>query len=101
MLVELCAELLRTPRVSTGENFFDLGGHSMLSLTLIARIETRCGVRLNPRVFLTNTIGQVAAMLPASGNVEPTPNSYRSEGPPSKPALSSRLLARVGKLFGR
>jgi amino acid adenylation domain-containing protein len=103
LLSDLCAELLRVSRVSTTDNFFDLGGHSMLSLTLIARIEEVTGNRLNPRVFLTNSIGQVAALLPASPAPNPSapPPSREREPPPSARALASRLFARVGKkLFG-
>jgi amino acid adenylation domain-containing protein len=116
LLSALCAELLRLERVSTTENFFDLGGHSMLSLTLIARIEERTAIRLNPRVFLTNSIAQVAALLPSSNSAarttahgpssvrEPSSERERSEShsPPEKKPLATRLLARVGrKLFGR
>jgi amino acid adenylation domain-containing protein len=108
-LAALCEEILRLERVSTTENFFDVGGHSMLSLVLVTRLEETTGVRLNPRVFLTNTLAQVAAMLPQTGKGDqpdkaaaPPPASRPAPQPePSKP-FASRLIARVGKkLFGR
>jgi amino acid adenylation domain-containing protein len=121
LICDLCAELLRVDRASTSENFFDLGGHSMLSLTLIARLEEKTGVRLNPRVLLANSLAQVAAMLTDSREVVPRDTSSRRlptvsapPPPPSSPPLSTgptsappssvagRLLARVGKkIFGR
>ena len=53
-------------RVSALDNFFTVGGHSLLSLKVIAAIEERTGVRLSPRVLLPNTLAQVAAHLPAT-----------------------------------
>ena len=63
LLVELCAEALGVPSVGLEDNFFDLGGHSLLSLQLISRIELRSRRRLKPRLLLLSTLEQVAAEL--------------------------------------
>jgi len=45
-LVAQCADLLRVPRVGIQDNFFDLGGHSLLGTQLIARLRDEWGVEL-------------------------------------------------------
>jgi hypothetical protein len=58
----LCRELLGGP-ADLASNFFDLGGHSLLCLQLVAQLEARTGKRLEPRVFLFGTLEQAAAEL--------------------------------------
>jgi acyl carrier protein len=52
--------LLSVTVVNKRDNFFDLGGHSLLCMQLISNIEKETGIRLTPRVFLLNTLEQVA-----------------------------------------
>jgi acyl carrier protein len=49
LLVEIWEGLLPVDRVGIDDDFFDLGGHSMMALRLVARIHERLGVD----VFLT------------------------------------------------
>ena len=55
------------PRVGVHDNFFDLGGHSLLSLRVIARIEKRTGCRLGPRDLIFQTLEQLAATCEQRG----------------------------------
>lgn len=41
-------EILRVPSVGRGDDFFDLGGHSLLCMQLIGRLRNRLGVELTP-----------------------------------------------------
>jgi len=59
-------EALRIDQVHVHDNFFDLGGHSLLCLQVITRIENRSGMRLSPRVLLLNSLEQVAAQIPSA-----------------------------------
>lgn len=63
LLVELWTEALGVPHVGIEDNFFDLGGHSLLGLQLVSRIESRTRRRLKPRLLLLSTLEQVAAEL--------------------------------------
>jgi acyl carrier protein len=54
---------LNIDSISTTDNFFEIGGHSLLSIEVIATIEKRTGVALNPREFVYQTMGQLAAVL--------------------------------------
>ena len=64
LLAELWSEALDRRRVGLNDNFFDLGGHSLLCLQVIAQIEKRTGARLSPKLLLLSTLEQVAAQLP-------------------------------------
>jgi non-ribosomal peptide synthetase component F len=66
LLAGLWQEALAIQGVSVHDNFFDLGGHSLLCLQVIARIENITGQRLSPRLLLLNTLEQVAAQLESS-----------------------------------
>ncbi|HEX7112933.1 MAG TPA: phosphopantetheine-binding protein, partial [Mizugakiibacter sp.] len=59
-LASLWSELLGVPRVGAHDNFFDLGGHSMLAMQAIARMEQQTGRRVNPRQYIFETLAQVA-----------------------------------------
>ena len=56
--------LARSPgveRVSAHDNFFDLGGHSLLSLKAVARIEEKLGQRIHPSEMVLQTLRQIAS----------------------------------------
>nr|QEO74583.1 condensation domain-containing protein [uncultured bacterium] len=83
-LADVWAEVLGVPRVGIHENFFQLGGDSILSIQLVARAAKR-GLRLTTRqVFQHQTVAELAAVAlapaavpveegPVVGEVAPTP----------------------------
>jgi amino acid adenylation domain-containing protein len=61
ILEPIVAELLGVNRVGAQENFFLLGGHSLLGAQLIARISTRFGVEMSLRSLFDNpTVAEMA-----------------------------------------
>jgi len=64
-VAEQWQEALGIERVGIHDNFFDLGGHSLLSLRVLARIEKRIGCRLGPRDLIFQTLEQFAASCEA------------------------------------
>lgn len=54
-------ELLGPKPIGRADNFFDLGGHSLLSMQFIARLYRITGRRLRPRVLVLNTLAEIAA----------------------------------------
>jgi hypothetical protein len=56
-------ELLEEPSVSLDDNFLDLGGHSMLAVTLDERIRARFGVNVDMRVLFGARIRETVADL--------------------------------------
>jgi amino acid adenylation domain-containing protein len=61
IVAEIWRELLKVNAVGLHDNFFDLGGHSLLSMQVIHRIAARTGHRLNPRSMVYGNLQQVSA----------------------------------------
>jgi hypothetical protein len=80
-LTAICAELLGLEQVGVLDNFFDLGGHSLLCMELIARVEKATTLRIKPAEFMFQTLGQVAAtyddQLSARKPSQPNPKTPR------------------------
>ena len=66
-LAAIWSQVLRVPRVGIHDNFFDLGGDSILSLQIVSRA-ARAGLAITPRqVFQHQTVAALAAAAGASG----------------------------------
>jgi amino acid adenylation domain-containing protein len=64
MMADLWCRLLGVQRVGLDENFFDLGGHSLLSLRLLEQIQQLFQTRLAPREFFENpTVRSLSARV--------------------------------------
>jgi amino acid adenylation domain-containing protein len=63
-LARLWSEVLRRSRVGIRENFFDLGGHSMLAVQLMSRVQKEFGSKLPLALLFQNpTVEQMAIAL--------------------------------------
>ncbi|MFC8851410.1 condensation domain-containing protein, partial [Micromonospora sp. NPDC057141] len=71
----LCAAftaILGIDTISIDDNFFDLGGHSLLVTRLISRIRATLGVELDIRAVFDNpTVTQLARLLDHTGHARP------------------------------
>jgi amino acid adenylation domain-containing protein len=63
ILARIWRELLMIPSIGVNDRFFDLGGHSLLTIQLIARVERETGHRLKLRDVLMDTLGQLAMRI--------------------------------------
>jgi len=99
LLASIWQEALGVERVGAHDNFFDLGGHSLLCMQVIERIRKQTGVRLSPRAILMNTLRQIAETLPAPGTGESHGDGQdrRRERSIAQPAAS--FLKRVRQRF--
>jgi amino acid adenylation domain-containing protein len=61
VMAQIWCEILGLPRVSIHDNFFDLGGHSLLSPRVMYQIEVRLRKRLNVSELILQSLTQVAA----------------------------------------
>jgi len=69
-LAELWADLIGSApeSISSTDNFFDVGGHSLLALQAICRIQARTHVHLETRVLFLSSLGQIARMVAADAS---------------------------------
>ncbi|OBB86903.1 non-ribosomal peptide synthetase [Mycobacterium colombiense] len=103
-LAKVFAELLSTPEVGRFDDFFALGGDSILSVQLASRARAT-GLAVSPRMIFENpTVQQLAAALDALGDEgavieeDEQPTDTRFE-PMSTSGLSPSDLAAVTQLF--
>ncbi len=61
MVAGVWADLLKREDISVHDNFFDIGGHSLLAMQAISAIERKTGLRLNPARFMLDTLDQISA----------------------------------------
>ena len=88
ILAGIWAELLNTPKVGVTDNFFDLGGNSLLVLRMLTRLEAGFGVR--PRlsiIMVAPTIDKLSKQLHENASNHKSSNlvSLRASG--TKPPL--------------
>jgi mycobactin peptide synthetase MbtE len=103
-LAKVFAELLSTPEVGRFDDFFALGGDSILSVQLASRARA-AGLAVSPRMIFENpTVQQLAAALDAVGDAESgieqqEPAADTRFEPMSTSGLSSSDLAAVTQLW--
>jgi amino acid adenylation domain-containing protein len=62
-LAEIWREALQVEEVGIADNFFDIGGHSLLAVSVLAQIERRFGMRIQSSEMVLRTLGQLALLL--------------------------------------
>ena len=96
LVAKIWTELLGKERICLHDNFFNLGGHSLLSVQFITRLQQETGYRLNPRLVLLNTLGQIARQVAANSNTDTIASNDSNESPGVVRGLWNRLLSKKG-----
>jgi amino acid adenylation domain-containing protein len=65
LVAEVWSRALGVASLAATDNFFEVGGHSLLSMQVIAELERRTGHRLSPRDLLRSSLEQLALALPS------------------------------------
>ncbi|MDX1452777.1 MAG: amino acid adenylation domain-containing protein [Oleiphilaceae bacterium] len=103
-VAEIWMKAIGLEQVSLDQYFFDIGGHSMLSMQVIYQIEEAYGVQIKATDMVLNTLEQIAAMLPQSMQREestiPAPEDTASAVNAESENKASEGEKRKG-LFGR
>ncbi|RKH33762.1 amino acid adenylation domain-containing protein [Corallococcus praedator] len=104
-LARIWREVLGIAQVGVHDNFFNIGGHSLLSFQVVMRVQKELGQVLHPRTLLLNTLEQVASQFtpvaPVARPTQPaTPTKIAT--PETSVPLAQRLFNKLkGKLPGR
>ncbi|WP_349956576.1 amino acid adenylation domain-containing protein [Rhizobium sp. ZPR3] len=68
-LVDIWQNVLKVTPVGLDDNFFDLGGHSLIAMQLVAQLQQVFGTQLSAEIiFQRQTIGRLAQFLEATNN---------------------------------
>ncbi|HEM46981.1 MAG TPA: hypothetical protein ENO23_08040, partial [Alphaproteobacteria bacterium] len=83
-VAKIWQEILGVDRVGLHDNFFDIGGHSLLAMRVIVRMEKKLGARLNNAIMVLQTLEQVAAEIDKrTGRGEPAGGGTAPEAAPA------------------
>jgi hypothetical protein len=93
-LATLWRELIGAPSVRASDNFFDVGGHSLLAVAFTTRVQRETGVRLNLLDIATGTLATLASSLPV-------PAADAAPATPEVDEAGGSLWSRASRLFGR
>ena len=101
LLAELFQDALKVGGVSVHDNFFDLGGHSLLCFQIIAKVQEKTGVRLNPRLMLLNSLEQTAALLAQEQGAGASGPAIQEEVSDNRPidklvGFAAKMLQKIG-----
>nr|WP_233165340.1 non-ribosomal peptide synthase/polyketide synthase [Mycobacterium sp. AT1] len=102
-LCRIFAEVLELDEVGVDDDFFDLGGHSLLSIRLIGGVRTGLGVEMSIRdVFDAPTVAALAALVDSKPAAQvPRPALVASQRPEVLPTSSAQerllILDRLGE----
>jgi hypothetical protein len=105
LLAEVWCEALGLARVSVYDNFFALGGHSLLCFEVLARLEHKTAKRLSPRVMLLGSLEQVALEMTQGSRQpnapRPPPTAAPTPTPPQATERDARFAGRFLKKLKR
>ena len=89
-IAEIWQEALEIQRVGRHDNFFDLGGHSLMAMKVNAKLQRRTGVRFNVGIMVTQNLGQVAAIYEAVQR-----RNGAAQDKAERPKLGGRLAGQM------
>ncbi|MFT4103018.1 MAG: amino acid adenylation domain-containing protein, partial [Burkholderiaceae bacterium] len=111
MLAEVWRKLLDVDPIERQDNFFDLGGNSLLAIQAVELIAARCGRRVAAGAFAFETLAQIARSIddaPAGagagagmGAVDGSRTSAAAPGGGVTAERKGGLLRKLGSVFRR
>lgn len=81
LLADVWRQALGVARVGVRDNFFDLGGHSLLVIRVIEEMRRRTGVAMSVREYMMQDLGQIAGLYERERALDVSADSSRDSGP--------------------
>lgn len=98
-LAGIWCELLDVPDVAMGDDFFALGGHSLLLARLVLRVEEETGVRVPvAEVFMEPTLARLAATVQQASGHPAGPEDEASGAEDPDPGWDFEPVIRSGRV---
>ena len=69
VIAAIWSDILGIAGIGASDNFFDLGGHSLLAMQALAEMHARLGTKYELRQLIFESLGSIAAELPADNTV--------------------------------
>src|ERR1051326_4465351 len=70
-VAEIWSEVLKVERVGRSDNFFALGGHSLIAVQVISRVQQRLAVKVGLKdLFLQPELGEFARVVASAGRAD-------------------------------
>ncbi|MBZ0278144.1 MAG: SDR family NAD(P)-dependent oxidoreductase [Anaerolineae bacterium] len=86
IVAEIWRELLGFEQFTPHDNFFDLGGNSLLAAEVISKVQARTGVRLESNSVHVQTLKQLAGSIQAALPPDTTPAEPEIRPAPAQPS---------------
>ncbi len=98
-LAKIWQELLRQPRVGVDDNFFEIGGHSLLAMQFMARVRSKLDTELSLRnIFEHPTVAKLAGVLEEKQKQPPQMAAPPPRASRISPEHAKELLGRLDDL---
>jgi len=97
VIAEIFKDLLGVTQVTQVDNFFDLGGHSLLSLKVVDAFEKRTGLRMSPGELFQQTVAQLAAWHSKQADQPAQADAAANTAEPAPTPPRKGLLGRLFK----
>jgi hypothetical protein len=91
-LAAVWTQLLGVSGIRPDDNFFDLGGHSLLTMQAITMMEKTTGKRVTPRRYIFESLAQLAASYDDTPQLAGASDLPVSEAAGKGPSLVRRLF---------
>lgn len=97
LLIDIWKNLLRLPGIGIDDNFFDIGGHSLLAAQLIAQVQSATGRKIAvSAIFRAPTIREFARLLRQDALSQPDPIILKLGGAGERESIPLFTVAEPG-----
>jgi hypothetical protein len=99
MLAAIWQDVLGVKAVGVYDNFFDIGGHSLLSMRVVNKLLKKTGVKLNQAIMVLQTLEQIAGECERQLGIDGAEQESEAAAAPETPEVAAAAGESIGKRF--